>query len=53
MVTFTGPFKTFAFGGFTFHKDEPREVPENVIEGLRGHPWFLVPEKVKRNARKG
>ena len=52
MVTFIGPFSLFTFGGFTFHKGEPREVPAEVIEAMRGHPWFIVPDKVKRNGRK-
>ena len=53
MVTFIGPHPGITFGGFLFVKDQPRPVPDDVIEGLRDHPWFLVPEKVKRNARKG
>jgi hypothetical protein len=53
MVTFIGPLARFSFAGFTFYKDEAREVPPAVVEQLRGHPWFSVPEKVKRNARKG
>lgn len=53
MVTFIGPLSRFSFAGFTFYRGEARELPAEVVEQLRGHPWFLVPEKVKRNARKG
>ncbi len=46
-VTYTGPEATTGRCGFTFYRNEPREVPDDAARQIDGHPWFKV-DGVKR-----
>lgn len=41
-VTYTGPEAITGRDGFTFYRDEPREVPDSAARLIADHPWFSV-----------